>query len=172
MYSRVGRPSVPPEQLLKASILMALYSMRSERAFCERLNYDLLFKWFLDFPIDAKAFEPLADGFIMVAEWGATPRALVRTTLQAEPQIGAKMLGLILNKADYRKLSRYGSFGSSERFLDRYSSYYLDYPKPTKTAFRKVSHGAAVALRKLGSMALDAYRKRAERRRSDLHAPD
>jgi len=37
---------------------MALYSMRSERAFCERLNYDLLFKWFLDLPIDAKAFDP------------------------------------------------------------------------------------------------------------------
>jgi transposase len=58
MYSRIGRPSVPPEQLLKATVLMALYSVRSERAFCERLNYDLLFKWFLDLPIDAKAFDP------------------------------------------------------------------------------------------------------------------
>src|SRR3954465_11314427 len=58
MYSRIGRPSIPPEQLLKATILMALYSMRSERAFCERLNYDLLFKWFLDLPIDAKAVDP------------------------------------------------------------------------------------------------------------------
>ena len=57
MYSRIGRPSVPPEQLLKSTILMALYSMRSERAFCERLNYDLLFKWFLDLGIDAKAFD-------------------------------------------------------------------------------------------------------------------
>ena len=57
MYSRIGRPSIPPEQLLKATVLMALYSMRSERAFCERLNYDLLFKWFLDLGIDAKAFD-------------------------------------------------------------------------------------------------------------------
>ena len=57
MYSRIGRPSVPPEQLLKATVVMALYSVRSERAFCERLNYDLLFKWFLDLPIDAKAFD-------------------------------------------------------------------------------------------------------------------
>jgi transposase len=57
MYSRTGRPSVPPEQLLKATVLMALYSIRSERAFCERLNYDLLFKWFLDLPIDARAFD-------------------------------------------------------------------------------------------------------------------
>jgi transposase len=44
---------VPPEQLLEATVLLALYSIRSERAFCERLNYDLLFKWFLDLPIDA-----------------------------------------------------------------------------------------------------------------------
>jgi transposase len=58
MYSRIGRPSVPPEQLLKATILMALYSVRSERAFCERLHYDLLFKWFLDLPIDARSFDP------------------------------------------------------------------------------------------------------------------
>ena len=58
MYSRKGRRSVPPEALLKATVLMALYSIRSERAFCERLNYDLLFKWFLDMPIDAKAFDP------------------------------------------------------------------------------------------------------------------
>ncbi len=58
MYSAIGRPSVPPEQLLKATVLMALYSIRSERAFCERLNYDLLLKWFLDLPIDAAAFDP------------------------------------------------------------------------------------------------------------------
>ncbi len=57
MYSTKGRRSVPPEALLKATVLMALYSIRSERAFCERLNYDLLFKWFLDLPIDAKAFD-------------------------------------------------------------------------------------------------------------------
>lgn len=57
MYARGGRPSVPPEQLLKATVLMALYSIRSERAFCERLNYDLLFKWFLDLPIEARAFD-------------------------------------------------------------------------------------------------------------------
>ena len=57
MYAKSGRPSVPPEMLLKASVLMAMYSMRSERAFCERLNYDMLFKWFLDLPIDAVSFD-------------------------------------------------------------------------------------------------------------------
>lgn len=58
MYAASGRRSVPPETLLKATVLMAMYSMRSERAFCERLNYDMLFKWFLDMPIDARSFDP------------------------------------------------------------------------------------------------------------------
>ena len=57
MYSKVGRPSIPPEHLLKASILIALYSIRSERQFCERLEYDLLFKWFLDQNIATPAFD-------------------------------------------------------------------------------------------------------------------
>jgi transposase len=58
MYASSGRTSVPPEALLKATVLMAMYSIRSERAFCERLNYDLLFKWFLDMRIDQAAFDP------------------------------------------------------------------------------------------------------------------
>jgi transposase len=57
MYAAGGRRSVPPEILLKATVLMAMYSIRSERAFCERLNYDLLFKWFLDMRIDQPAFD-------------------------------------------------------------------------------------------------------------------
>jgi len=57
MYAAGGRASVPPEALLKATVLMAMYSIRSERAFCERLNYDLLFKWFLDMAIDQPAFD-------------------------------------------------------------------------------------------------------------------
>jgi transposase len=48
MYSKVGRPSIPPERLLKATLLMAFYSVRSERLLCEQLDYNLLFRWFLD----------------------------------------------------------------------------------------------------------------------------
>jgi transposase len=47
MYAEIGRSSIPPERLLKASLLISLYSVRSERAFCEELNYHLLFRWFL-----------------------------------------------------------------------------------------------------------------------------
>ena len=48
LYSETGRASIPPERLLGAKVLMALYSIRSERQFCERLQYDLLFEWFLE----------------------------------------------------------------------------------------------------------------------------
>ena len=57
-YRRTGRPSVPPEQLLKALLLMALYSIRSERQLCERIDTDLLFRWFLDLQPSEGAFDP------------------------------------------------------------------------------------------------------------------
>ena len=66
MYASEGRPSIPPETLLKSMLLIALYSVRSERQFCERLRYDLLFKWFLDMnmidePFDASSFSRNRD---------------------------------------------------------------------------------------------------------------
>ena len=58
MYAQVGRASVPPERLLKASLLISLYSLRSERAFCEELDYSLLFRWFLDMNLMEPSFDP------------------------------------------------------------------------------------------------------------------
>ena len=57
MYSDVGRPSIPPERLLKSQILIALYSVRSDRQFCEQLDYNLLFRWFLDMSADEPTFD-------------------------------------------------------------------------------------------------------------------
>jgi len=57
MYAEGGRPSIPPERLLKATILMALYTVRSERQFCEQLNYNLLFRWFLDMDMTEQGWE-------------------------------------------------------------------------------------------------------------------
>jgi len=61
MYAEGGRASIPPETLLKAQILIILYSVRSERQFCEQLSYNFLFRWFLDMdmvspPFDATTF--------------------------------------------------------------------------------------------------------------------
>jgi transposase len=57
-YDRGGRPSIPPGRLLKAMLLMALYSLRSERQLCERIDTDLLFRWFLDMSPEEAAFDP------------------------------------------------------------------------------------------------------------------
>jgi transposase len=57
LYAQEGRPSIPPEQLLKSRILMALYSVRSERLFCEQLAYNLLWLWFLDRELDEGSFD-------------------------------------------------------------------------------------------------------------------
>ena len=57
MYSAVGRPSIPPERLLKSLLLMAFHSIRSERLFCEHLDYNLLFRWFLDMSMDEPSFD-------------------------------------------------------------------------------------------------------------------
>ena len=57
MYSQIGRPSIPPERLLKSSLLIALYSVRSERAFCEELDYNLCFRWFLDMDLLEPSFD-------------------------------------------------------------------------------------------------------------------
>src|SRR3954452_4712728 len=57
IYAAGGRPSIPPERLLKASLLIALYSVRSERAFCEELEYHLLYRWFLGMDLTEPSFD-------------------------------------------------------------------------------------------------------------------
>ena len=52
-YARIGRPSIPPEQMIKAMLLQALYSIRSERQLCEQIGYNFLFRWFLDLSPEA-----------------------------------------------------------------------------------------------------------------------
>lgn len=76
--------------------------------------------------VDAKAFAPLVDGFVLVTEWGRTPRAMVQSLLNAEPYVANKIIGAVLNKVDLKKLAKYGSFGGSEKFFDKYSTYYLE----------------------------------------------
>ncbi len=58
IYSRVGRPSIPPEMLLRALLLQVLYSVRSERLLMEQLNYNLLFRWFVGLNMDESVWAP------------------------------------------------------------------------------------------------------------------
>src|SRR3974390_1537330 len=57
LYSEIGRPSIPPERLLKAQLLIALYSVRSDRLFCEQLDYSVLFRWFLEMSLQKVSFD-------------------------------------------------------------------------------------------------------------------
>lgn len=57
LYASTGRPSIPPERLLKASLLIALYTVRSDRMFCEMLDYNILFRWFLDMSLEERGLD-------------------------------------------------------------------------------------------------------------------
>lgn len=57
LYAPIGRPSIPPEKLLRAMLLQAFYSIRSERQLMERLEYDLLFRWFVGIGVDDAAWD-------------------------------------------------------------------------------------------------------------------
>src|ERR1700737_2083312 len=58
MSSQIGRPSIPPEQLLRALLLQVLYTIRSERMLMEQLEYNLLFRWFVGLNIDDPVWDP------------------------------------------------------------------------------------------------------------------
>lgn len=58
LYVEGGRPSIPPERLLKAKVLQALFTVRSDRQLCARLQTDLMFRWFIDLGLDEPVFDP------------------------------------------------------------------------------------------------------------------
>ena len=58
LYSAIGRPSIPPEQLLRALLLQVLYTIRSERQLMEQLDYNLLYRWFVGLTPDDAVWDP------------------------------------------------------------------------------------------------------------------
>ena len=58
MYSDIGRPSIPPEQLLRALLLQSLYTIRSERLLMEEIDYSILFRWFIGLSMDEPIWSP------------------------------------------------------------------------------------------------------------------
>jgi polysaccharide biosynthesis transport protein len=76
--------------------------------------------------VDARAISSRVDGFVMVVEWGGPSRKVIRDTLDANPQIGSRCVGVVLNKVDTGKMKLYREYGSSEYYASRYTSYYQD----------------------------------------------
>ncbi len=90
IYVPVGRPSIPPEQLLRALLLQAFYSIRSERRLMERLDFDLLFRWFVGLDID----DPVWDHPARVYRAGEScSEAPVSTTRSARTPAPASRRG-------------------------------------------------------------------------------
>ena len=74
LYSHMGRPSIPPEKLLRALLLQAFYSIRSERQLMEQLNFNMLFRWFVGLGLDdgvwdASAFCHNRDRLLEALDW-------------------------------------------------------------------------------------------------------
>jgi transposase len=90
LYSEVGRPSVAPEKLLRALLLQAFYSVRSERQLMEQLGYNLLFRWFVGLSVD----EPV---------WDPTVFSKNRDRLLAG-DIAAEFMGAVLNLPEVNRL--------------------------------------------------------------------
>jgi len=115
MYAEVGRPSIPPEHLLKGSLLIALYSVRSERQFCERLKYYLLFKWFLDLNILEETFD-------------ASTFSKNRARL-LEHRIAQEFLGKVIGEARRRHLLSGDHFTVDGTLLEAWASLKSFHPK-------------------------------------------
>jgi transposase len=120
MYAEMGRPSIPPEHLLKSCLLIALYSIRSERQFCERLQYDLLFKWFLDLNIMDPAFD--ASTFCKNKQ-----RLL-------DHRVAREFLGAVVAEARRRKLLSEDHFTVDGTLLEAWASLKSFRPKDSDDA--------------------------------------
>jgi transposase len=76
LYARVGRPSIPPERLLRAQLLQIFYSIRSERLLMEQLDYNLLFRWFVGMDMDEPIWAPTVA--LRVRERGVQSHSLAQ----------------------------------------------------------------------------------------------
>lgn len=115
MYSTVGRPSIPPEKLLRALLLQAFYSIRSERQLMEQMDYNLLFRWFAGLSMDA-------------AIWDVTVFTKNRDRLLSG-DVAAKFLSAVVEQARARKLLSDEHFSVDGTLLDAWASMKSFRPK-------------------------------------------
>src|SRR6516162_9573183 len=124
LYSGMGRPSVPPEKLLRAMLLQAFYSVRSERQLMERIEFDLLFRWFVGIGID----DPV---------WDHSSFTKNRDRL-LEGEIAAKFLVAVLSQPRVRRLLSSEHFSVDGTLIQAWASMKSFKPKdrPTNTGPR------------------------------------
>jgi transposase len=115
LYSPIGRPSIPPEKLLRAMLLQAFYSIRSERQLMERLEFDLLFRWFVGIGVDDAA-------------WDHSVFSKNRDRL-LEGDIAAKFLGAVLSQPRVKRLLSTEHFSVDGTLIQAWASMKSFKPK-------------------------------------------
>jgi transposase len=115
LYARDGRPSIPPERLLRALLLQAFYTVRSERQLMEQLDYNLLFRWFVGLSAD----DPV---------WDATVFCKNRDRL-LDGDIAAKFFAGVLNLPQVRKLLSNEHFSVDGTLIEAWASMKSFVPK-------------------------------------------
>jgi transposase len=108
MYSRMGRPSIPPEKLLRAMLLQAFYSIRSERQLMERLEFDLLFRWFVGIGVDD-------------AVWDHSTFSKNRDRL-LEGDVAAKFMTAVLDQPRVKRLLSADHFSVDGTLIEAWAS--------------------------------------------------
>ena len=108
LYSPMGRPSIPPEKLLRAMLLQAFYSIRSERQLMERLEFDLLFRWFVGIGVDEPA-------------WDHSTFSKNRERL-LEGDIAAKLLSAVLAQPRVKRLLSTDHFSVDGTLIEAWAS--------------------------------------------------
>ena len=120
MYSKVGRPSIPPEQLLRALLLQMLYSVRSERLLMEEIDYNILFRWFVGLNLDD-------------AVWDATVFTKNRDRL-LEAEVAKEFLALVVEQARGQGWASEEHFTVDGSLLEAWASVKSFQPKNQKSS--------------------------------------
>src|SRR5580693_7494747 len=108
LYSPIGRESIPPERLMRALLLQAFYSIRSERQLVERIDYDLLFRWFVGLGIE----DPV---------WDATSFTKNRDRL-LEGEVAVRFLAAVLSQDKVKRLLSSEHFTVDGTLLEAWAS--------------------------------------------------
>src|SRR5256884_3915834 len=115
LYAKSGRPSIPPEKLLRALLLQAFYSVRSERQLMEQLGYNLLFRWFVGLSLDAEV-------------WDVTVFTKNRERLIAG-DIASKFMAAVLNQEQVKALLSDDHFAVDGTLIEAWASMKSFRPK-------------------------------------------
>src|ERR1043166_1253907 len=120
MYAKVGRPSIPPEQLLRAQLLQLFYSVRSERLLMEEMDYNILFRWFVGLNLD----DPV---------WDATVFTKNRNRL-LEAEVAKEFLARVVEQAREQGWTSDEHFTVDGTLLEAWASVKSFQPKDKKSS--------------------------------------